>query len=219
MHHGGSCLVEVRLEIYCFGEENITFTFKFFINRNSLSKLATLKTISSQLPCSALSIKCPKNLVREYLCVTGKLLFTTTTKRGSSPPRVSVYSAVLAEAKPENEPGVPSNALLHTFTLAAQDRILMVAPVQPNPLQEPEQQPEPKPDTAKKPFKLLVTIAILTAIFINIISLTLCIKVCVTTDENGVETKTNLVKPSPSSQSTSSSASQTSSQFETRAKV
>ena len=157
--------------------------------------------------------------MREYLCITGKLLFTTTTKRGSSPPRVSVYSAVLAEAKPENEPGVPSNALLHTFTLAAQDRILMVAPVQPNPLQEPEQQPEPKPDTAKKPFKLLVNIAILTAIFINIISLTLCIKVCVTTDENGVETKTNLVKPSPSSQSTSSSASQTSSQFETRAKV
>merc|ERR1719397_227506 len=73
----------------------------------------------------------------------------------------------------------------------------MVAPVQPNPLQEPEQQPEPKPDTAKKPFKLLV---------------------CVTTDENGVETKTNLVKPSPSSTLSSSSASQTSSQFETRAK-
>ena len=157
--------------------------------------------------------------MREYLCITGKLLFTTTTKRGSSPPRVSVYSAVLAEAKPENEPGVPSNALLHTFTLAAQDRILMVAPVQPNPLQEPEQQPEPKPDTAKKPFKLLVNIVILIVIFIVIISLTLCIKVCVTTDENGVETKTNLVKPSPSSQSTSSSASQTSSQFETRAKV
>ena len=41
-------------------------------------------------------------------------------------------------------------------------------------------------------------------------------QVCVTTDENGVETKTNLVKPSPSSLSTSS---QTSSHFETRAKV
>ena len=72
---------------------------------------------------------------------------------------MSVYSAVLAEAKVENDPGVPANALLHTFTLADQDRILMVAPVQPNPLQEPEQ-PEPKPDTAKKPFKLLVIIFI-----------------------------------------------------------
>ena len=41
-------------------------------------------------------------------------------------------------------------------------------------------------------------------------------QVCVTTDENGVETKTNLVKSSPSS---TSSPSQTSSQFETRAKV
>ena len=48
----------------------------------------------------------------------GKLLFTTTTRRGSSPPRVSVYSAVLAEAKPEN--GTPSNALLHTFPLPDQ---------------------------------------------------------------------------------------------------
>ena len=141
---------------------------------------------------------------------SGKLLFTTTTKRGSSPPRVSVYSAVLAEAKAENDPGVPANALLHTFTLAAQDRILMVAPVQPNPLQEPEQ-PEPKPDTAKKPFKLLVIIFV----FIRPI---FCIQVCVTTDENGVETKTNLVKPSPPSQA-SSTSSQTSSQFETRAKV
>ena len=135
---------------------------------------------------------------------------------------MSVYSAVLAEAKPENEPGVPSNALLHTFTLAAQDRILMVAPVQPNPLQEPEQ-PEPKPDTAKKPFKLLVIIlfVIVVVIFIisSIISLIFCVQVCVTTDENGVETKTNLVKPSPSSTLSSSSASQTSSQFETRAKV
>ena len=80
---------------------------------------------------------------------------------------MSVYSAVLAEAKPENEPGVPSNALLHTFTLAAQDRILMVAPVQPNPLQEPEQ-PEPKPDTAKKPFKLLVIIRFFIVIVILI---------------------------------------------------
>jgi hypothetical protein len=145
---------------------------------------------------------------------TGKLLFTTTTKRGSSPPRVSVDSAVLAEAKPENEPGVPSNALLHTFTLDAQDRILMVAPVQPNPLQEPEQ-PEPKPDTAKKPFKLLVIIGI---VFI-VIRLTFCIQVCVTTDENGVETKTNLVKPSPGSQASSTSSHTSSSQFETRAKV
>ena len=108
------------------------------------------KSLSSSIWDGIVEWKRPKS--------TGKLLFTTTTKRGSSPPRVSVYSAVLAEAKPEqNEPGVPSNALLHTFTLAAQDRILMVAPVQPNPLQELEQ-PEPKPDTAKKPFKLLVII-------------------------------------------------------------
>jgi hypothetical protein len=106
------------------------------------------------------------------------------------------------------------NALLHTFTLDAQDRILMVAPVQPNPLQEPEQ-PEPKPDTAKKPFKLLVIIGI---VFI-VIRLTFCIQVCVTTDENGVETKTNLVKPSPGSQASSTSSHTSSSQFETRAKV
>ena len=126
---------------------------------------------------------------------------------------MSVYSAVLAEAKAENDPGVPSNALLHTFTLSPQDRILMVAPVQPNPLQEPEQ-PEPKPDTAKKPFKLLVIIFIIYIVIRPIF----CVQVCVTTDENGVETKTNLVKPSPPSQA-SSTSSQTSSQFETRAKV
>ena len=142
--------------------------------------------------------------------VAGKLLFTTTTKNGSSPPRVSVYSAVLAEAKPD-EVGVPSTALLHTFTLADQDRILMVAPVQPNPVQQPQEQPEPKPETAKKPFKLLVIIDKALSTFLYI-----CPQVCVTTDENGVETKTNLVKPSPSSSSTSS---QTSSHFETRAKV
>ena len=94
---------------------------------------------------------------KKRLSVTGKLLFTTTTKNGSSPARVSVYSAVLAEAKPD-EVGVPSTALLHTFTLAEQDRILMVAPVQPNPVQQPQEQPEPKPETAKKPFKLLVII-------------------------------------------------------------
>ena len=128
---------------------------------------------------------------------------------------MSVYSAVLAEAKPENEPGVPSNALLHTFTIAAQDRILMVAPVQPNPLQEPEPKPEPKPDTAKKPFKLLVIIVIV----LIVIRLIFCIQVCVTTDENGVETKTNLVKPSPPSQASSTSSQTSSSQFETRAKV
>ena len=84
---------------------------------------------------------------------------------------MSVYSAVLAEAKPENESGgVPSNALLHTFTLAAQDRILMVAPIQPNPLQEPEQ-PEPKPDTVKKPFKLLVIFRVVFIRLMNIMVL------------------------------------------------
>ena len=149
-------------------------------------------------------------LPKQRLSVAGKLLFTTTTKNGSSPPRVSVYSAVLAEAKPD-EVGVPSTALLHTFTLAEQDRILMVAPVQPNPVQQPQEQPEPKPETAKKPFKLLVIIDKALSTFLYI-----CSQVCVTTDENGVETKTNLVKPSPSSSSTSS---QTSSHFETRAKV
>ena len=99
----------------------------------------------------------PQNYQKKNVPVAGKLLFTTTTKNGSSPPRVSVYSAVLAEAKPD-EVGVPSTALLHTFTLAEQDRILMVAPVQPNPVQQPQEQPEPKPETAKKPFKLLVII-------------------------------------------------------------
>ena len=149
-------------------------------------------------------------LPKQRLSVAGKLLFTTTTKNGSSPPRVSVYSAVLAEAKPD-EVGVPSTALLHTFALAEQDRILMVAPVQPNPVQQPQEQPEPKPETAKKPFKLLVIILTRPCPLSYIRP-----QVCVTTDENGVETKTNLVKPSPSSSSTSS---QTSSHFETRAKV
>ena len=149
-------------------------------------------------------------LPKQRLFVSGKLLFTTTTKNGSSPPRVSVYSAVLAEAKPD-EVGVPSTALLHSFTLAEADRILMVTPVQPNPVQQPQEQPEPKPETAKKPFKLLVIILTRPCPLSYIRP-----QVCVTTDENGVETKTNLVKPSPSSSSTSS---QTSSHFETRAKV
>lgn len=88
------------------------------------------------------------------------------------------------------------------------ERFTILPPLQPNPTHEPEEakaspqlpkKSSPKSEATKKPFKMLL---------------------CVTTDEDGVETKTDLINPSPASPSpSSSSTSSKSSQFETRAKV
>ena len=98
----------------------------------------------------------PSRPLSHYPCChpspPGKLLFTTTRPGGTEPPRVSVCSAVLAEARAE-EPLLPARAVLHSFSLAPGERVLMAVPVRPSLLQEPL--PE-LPEKPKKPFKLLV---------------------------------------------------------------